>query len=870
MTEKPDLERTLAPLKQFQRDTVAHVARRLWKDQDTSDRFLVADEVGLGKTLVGRGVIAQAIEHLWDIEERIDIVYICSNAQIARQNLAKLIPGGTHVPHADRLTLLLRNIAEFQRRKLNYISFTPGTSFTVGETGGRADERVLLYHLLRRGWSKEEMTSKAWPKFFRGGTGRESFTAQMKAFNRGSITGEVAEAFVDDLETAPAIDSEYKSLADEIWGVAHEQFAYLRGDPDPDLRRYRDRLIGRMRNLVAHASIRALEPDLIILDEFHRFKVLLDDENPKAELAKALFKQPTAKVLMLSATPFSMYTLPDEPEGADHYQDFFSTVKFLLGGHKKSNDEVEVQLKSLASDLETMRTAAVSTENSIDAGKAARDRVQGLLTRVMSRVERLASTPDRDGMLTEVSVPVNVTSSDLIAYAGTQGIADSLGRERGRRDIFELWRSSPYLFNIMENYQVKQAFKRALESPDPSVRAKVSEAVKQAQGLLNWSDLDGYRPLDAGNAKMRALLEDTVDRGAWKLAWLPPSLPYYSPDGVFADEALQTFTKRLVFSAWTVAPKAIASVLSYEVERRGVAAVAPDRRYPDRATVNPIRQPRNDGSHENLAPEALFQPSAVIAELCDPLSLAQELGDGRHDVSSLIDLAAVRVQSKFDELIDQQNITPSSRARSDPSWYWALPLLLDGLRYPGLPSPVEIPTFFAKPDIPTELDVESLGGFPEDLIRVVTELGIGSPANCVYRALRRATGASHEHGDEALWDAAYDASNAFRTLFNQAEIVTAVRLAHDGEQYWRLVLDYCINGNLQSVLDEFFALGGIERTHNDCDLSPLTEKLATALRVRAGSAQVDVFRTEGEDVILDPSLDPPSLRDANGATGHRD
>ena len=56
--------RRLAGLKGFQRKTVDYVFRRMYEDQDPATRFLVADEVGLGKTLVARGLIARAIEHL--------------------------------------------------------------------------------------------------------------------------------------------------------------------------------------------------------------------------------------------------------------------------------------------------------------------------------------------------------------------------------------------------------------------------------------------------------------------------------------------------------------------------------------------------------------------------------------------------------------------------------------------------------------------------------------------------------------------------------------------------------------------------------------------------------------------------------------
>ena len=91
--ERPDTNAVLDGLKGFQRDTVEYAFERLYLAPDSTRRFLVADEVGLGKTLVARGVIAKALDHLWEGPgkvERIDIVYICSNGQIARQNARRL------------------------------------------------------------------------------------------------------------------------------------------------------------------------------------------------------------------------------------------------------------------------------------------------------------------------------------------------------------------------------------------------------------------------------------------------------------------------------------------------------------------------------------------------------------------------------------------------------------------------------------------------------------------------------------------------------------------------------------------------------------------------------------------------------------
>ena len=103
-----DVEAVLAELKDFQRRTARWAFERMFTDRDPAIRFLVADEVGLGKTHVAKGVIAQVIDHLRRTgDARHDIVYVCSNAAIARQNIRKLAPEGIEtLEDVDRLTLL--------------------------------------------------------------------------------------------------------------------------------------------------------------------------------------------------------------------------------------------------------------------------------------------------------------------------------------------------------------------------------------------------------------------------------------------------------------------------------------------------------------------------------------------------------------------------------------------------------------------------------------------------------------------------------------------------------------------------------------------------------------------------------------------
>src|SRR5690606_28275894 len=182
--ERPDVDDVLRHLKDFQRRTVDHVHARLWDAADPSHRVLVAAEVGLGKTLVAKGVIAKAVEQLWDTVDRIDVVYICSNQQIARQNLARLTLRGHEPLHAERLTLMPLVTGELAGKKLNFVSFTPGTSLQVTSGGGRALERVVMYWMLARGSQDLDVRPRRWLQFFRDSSSLKTFTPDVERFRR--------------------------------------------------------------------------------------------------------------------------------------------------------------------------------------------------------------------------------------------------------------------------------------------------------------------------------------------------------------------------------------------------------------------------------------------------------------------------------------------------------------------------------------------------------------------------------------------------------------------------------------------------------------------------------------------------------------
>ena len=116
-----------------------------------------------------------------------------------------------------------------------------------------------------------------------------------------------------------------------------------RAYPD-ELCQRRNDLIGKLRGKLSHACVEALEPDLIIMDEFQRFRDLLHGKSPAAELARELFDYcdadgQAARTLLLSATPYRMLTLSgDEPDDGEHYRDFLETLSFPVWPRTRATD----------------------------------------------------------------------------------------------------------------------------------------------------------------------------------------------------------------------------------------------------------------------------------------------------------------------------------------------------------------------------------------------------------------------------------------------------------------------------------------------------------------------------------------------------
>ncbi len=155
MTEEYDpvkyVQRALDSLKDFQQATVDVVYENLF--HKGQQRMLVADEVGLGKTIVAKGVIARCIRDRLANGKPLPlkVTYICSNQVIAHENVGKIdiFPNQcSHDRFASRLTYLAFQPEESEGEVLRLNTLTPATSFNKGNRTGQQDERRILYSLL--------------------------------------------------------------------------------------------------------------------------------------------------------------------------------------------------------------------------------------------------------------------------------------------------------------------------------------------------------------------------------------------------------------------------------------------------------------------------------------------------------------------------------------------------------------------------------------------------------------------------------------------------------------------------------------------------------------------------------------------------
>ena len=826
--------KVLGGLEDFQRRTAEYVFDRLYKAEDSTRRFLIADEVGLGKTLVAAGVAAQAIDHLKSINTpRIDVIYICSNQAIARQNVDRIkhrLSLETK-PLAQRITLLPHRLDSLDQR-VNLIALTPGTSFNTASAEGIVEERVILFRMLTDAWGDLGRDAR---RVFLGGL---STVCRFKEYESWYPVRKIDESIVDQFTRAVG----------ERGGELHREFELVRDrvaeSLDPESRRQRQGFVAKLRRLLANSCLDALEPDLVILDEFQRFRDLLDSKTPSGELAQRLFEyediNTKVRTLLLSATPYKMFT-PSHESDEDHYRDFLKTISFLEG-HEESVERLEESLRAFRGAITNAAAEGEEGTEALNRLSEHRDRIQSALLRVMSRTERRGRVSGGDPMLKVETMSVGLHVDDVEAYIGARAIAAAVDAP----GVMEYWKSAPYLLSFMDRYKLSDSVRDTIEA-EPN--GKVAELVKLAHGLqLEREGVEHRRSIDGGNGRMRAFLDDLDDSNLHKLLWLPPSLPEHTLGRDF--ERARSATKRLVFSSWAMVPRAVAVMASYDAERRYIPDAERARRY--EAQLLSV-----DGTSYSVF--ALLVPSATLTDAGDPL---------RHpvdkDAAGLLKGIQELLRHKVGELIR----SAPTQGPPQPIWYAVAPLLLDQhtpesigwIQRPPAVSATSVSKEEGESTAWQELtarviqglaDPTSLGRPPGDLLEVMSALAAGSPANTTLRALSRITSTSP--ADKELKGQAMRAAHAFRSFFRAPTSEGLLRNVYSpavpgGEsEYWRRVLAYSLEGGLSAVLTEFFQVIH-ESKGGETSVADLVDALCQALRLAARRLDVSEWKNDESGV----------------------
>lgn len=858
----PEIEaKIMSGLKDFQKATVERIDELYRSGQI---RVLVSDEVGLGKTLVARGTVAKlAVLRKEQKDGLVKVVYICSNAAIADQNLNKLKISQSVRKESvsySRLSMQHLNIymqennPELLNSYIQLIPLTPETSFRMTQGSGTVSERALMFALLKKlpelaDYEKalevamKDTASSAWDSWAK--RWYEQQVVQCDRVSSGRYIKEMLAALKKELNTVIEDNGSKFKLKNLLIGMCTsiEKNGYKRIN--------NNYTIGKLRIAFARISLERLNPDLVIMDEFQRFKFLIDAD-PESEtgmLASKFFSTESVRMLLLSATPYKMYsTLEeiDETQVDEHYSEFLDVMKFL-----NISEDANAAFKDVWSNYSVqLKEFSKGTTTVLSAKSAAED---AMYSHVL-RTERISAKENADIIDdSDVKIPVNVLEQDIESYIQAQGVLDEIGAPFNVP--IDYIKSTPYLMSFMRDYQLKRYVEKYFKE-HPNQLGKI----KKKTLWLDKKSLDKYLKIQSGNARLERVMDHVFNGKPELLLWVPPSKPYYEPAGVYKNT--DGFSKTLVFSSWEMVPRMVASLISYNAERLTVGKLAQntgdrtahyfstgDKRYPSARLNFSVSQ----GRPNSMTLFCLMYPSVFLAECYDPIRCLNE-GLSLKDIEK-------HVKSAISEKLNRYK-TPES-GQPDFRWYYIAPMLFDGPGYVTGWLNAEDKLAAYDDDEETskrskgfmvhlnslrqlyyELDYGrniTLGKKPDDLLDVLIDMAIASPVICIYRTYKKYIAKNRSF--ESYMPS--QIAKLFINRMNTVESTAAVELAcgkKSDDAHWQNVLTYCKHGNLQSMFDEYVHLisSGIDET--DDMIEKLHAVVSESMDFRTTPYEIDTFQ----------------------------
>jgi hypothetical protein len=590
-------------LAEFQRRTVQVVLERL--EADGPRRFLVADEVGLGKTIIARSVA----ESMRVSRRSLNVIYFCPSLEIVGQNRSKFvsltgIEEKEYSPGADRLALVPGSPPS-QGGGFRIYSFTPGTSLPGWKPGprtGRKAERALIKRLLDR----YERIRKVVDRMDKERVNSRRRLLDERAPDLAGYTFIALEKALRDVFCCPK--GNLQTVVVDWLNQKHVDIGEF---------------VGRFRAILALAALRSkkVRPDLIVLDEFHRYADLiipknedtqdplkLERENVHKLLVEAILGGDTPPaVLLLSATPYRLRRLSgEEIHPVEHYNALVDLAGFLANDKAKSA-EVEEAMRSYHEALKTsgkpneIRQAVIS----------AKSRLETLLAPHMARTER--ALVHKEDLFEREARKIAIEADDLRLF---RHFAMSCGSDFAGWAP-QMWSSIPYPAQTLHGYKL---WKPLCDAKAPPFEAG------SGRGKL-------------AHPQLRSLIDMTGGPPELSLPWQPPTVGWWKLGGPWSAMKAQQ-GKTLLFSKWRGAPTSISALLSINL----LGGLRPAGKKPPPPLLRP-------GGTERGSLIGMFMPWPHLSHAIEPLkrescTLASVRSDAERQLRAFLGDKHIRLDGK--------------------------------------------------------------------------------------------------------------------------------------------------------------------------------------------------------------------------------
>jgi hypothetical protein len=788
----------MTKLQAFQEATVAAAVDAL-SNPEGFRRFLVADEVGLGKTVVARAIA----ERLKRPGKSFNIFYLCPSLEIAAQNRDKFgaltgLSRAEQISGADRLSLSLSSPPPLGNG-FRIFSLTPETSLPSWKPGsrtGRKLERTLIWNLVRRSYPElaqklrtlDRDRNKSTPIFE---PSSEDVSLLARSFDRGLRA-------VFDCANAP-LESRIGSWLDDRKDILE--------------------FVSRSRSALAYAALdrRVTSPDLLILDEFHRYADLIipaPTRGPNKPLAierKRIHELliahlldgrdgQTPATLLLSATPYKLSRLDgSQINPGDRYGSLIKLVAYLYGANGS-----DVARKTTASIKEYHQALISRADRTQITSRivSAKSKLEVILRPVMARTERALAV--KDDLFVRQPIPTATKTADIEIFRHlARSVAD---RDPNLRPwTTPLWSSVPYPAQTLHGYAVWKALSKA-------PRARIT--------------IDNSRA-DPAHPQYRAFSGAVIDETALQLPWLKPSLPWWKLEGAWEATA-QSAGKILLFSKFRAVPTALSALLSMPVDEIALDSKSKQR---TKGKAQSYLRPSVGLNHALLA---MFTPWPSLSSAIEPKKRADA---GIASIQS----DATRQLRKW---LEQKGV-PIRKGRSRKVWELAL-----GLETIGRPQAAkQLKRTFVAPALQTTLAAWSMPPRIESIsdaeIKRLAIFLLSAPGAVVARSFGR-HGISFFEGDGSIDEKVVRQIFRFcwtnlRTYLGQRYFRRVILGRSAKGSYPKSLMAAVLKGGLEAVLDEQLALLGVLGDKRDAEL---VSELVSGLLDRPGLVRI---RRKGTD-----------------------